>query len=103
MYIGIDAVKNMPQGANAFTHTNLMLNLFTKGVSLHPVNRCTAFNLANCIWCNYGNTDRATSGQGHELTSTLFTLLTSHMGRRHTFSIAGNQANGAMSIVSESD
>jgi hypothetical protein len=102
--IGCDAVEITPHGANGYTHINLVVNLFTKLVSLHPVKGCTALDLANSIWqhwCYYGQTDMIISDQGPDLTSTLFEQLTTYIGMRHTFSIADKHANGSERLIGE--
>jgi hypothetical protein len=102
--IGIDAVEITPHGADGYTHINVIVNLFTKFVSLHPVKGCTALNLSNSVWkhwCNFGHTDMIISDQGPDLTSNMFEQLTSYMGMQHTFSIADKHANGCERLIGE--
>ena len=102
--IGIDAVEITPHGEDGHTHINVVVNLFTKLVSLYPVKGVTAINLANSCWrhwCTYGHTDMVISDQGPDLTSGLFQQLTQYMGMRHTFSIADKHANGVERTIGE--
>lgn len=102
--IGIDAVEITPHGKEGHTHINVIVNLFTKFVSLHPVKGCTALNLANSVWkhwCWCGHTDMVISDQGPDLTSELFAHLTTYMGMSHTFSIANRHANGCERSIGE--
>ena len=102
--IGIDAVAITPHGKDGYTHINVVVNLFTKFVSLYPVKGVTALNLANSVWkhwCSYGHTDVIVSDQGPDLTSRLMEHLVEYMGMRHQFSIADKHANGCERIIGE--
>jgi len=102
--IGTDALEISPQGSQGHTHIVVIINLFTKLCSLHPVKGMTAINLANSIWkhwCYYGHTDMVISDLGPDLTSDLMKQLTLYMGMRHTFSIANQHANGCERIIGE--
>ena len=102
--IGIDALEVTPHSPEGYTHINVIVNLFTKLVSLHPVKGVTALNLANSVWkhwCYYGHTDIVISDQGPDLTSGLFEQLTEYMGMRHAFSIADEHSNGSERIIGE--
>ena len=102
--IGIDAVDITPHSKDGYTHINVVVNLFTKFVTLYPVKGVTALNLANSVWkhwCSYGHTDMIVSDQGPDLTSKLMEQLVEYMGMRHRFSIADKHANGCERIIGE--
>jgi len=102
--IGIDAVDITPHSKDGYTHINVVINLFTKFVSLYPVRGVTALNLANSVWkhwCSYGHTDMIVSDQGPDLTSKLMEQLVEYMGMRHRFSIADKHANGCERVIGE--
>ena len=102
--IGIDAVEITPHGKDGYTHINVIVNLFTKFVFLHPVKGVTALNLANSVWkywTHFGHTDAIISDQGPDLKSKLMQQLVEYMGMRHRFSIADKHANGSERIIGE--
>ena len=102
--IGIDAVTITPAGKDGHTHITVVVNLFTKFVSLHPVKGVTALNLAAAVWkhwCNFGHTDMIISDKGPDLTSILFQHLTTYMGVRRVFSITDRHANGCERTIGE--
>jgi len=102
--IGIDALEITPHSEEGYTHINVVVNLFTKLVYLHPVKGVTAMNLAESCWkywTTYGHTDMIISDQGPDLKSHLFEELTKYMGMRHVFSIADKHANGVERTLGE--
>jgi hypothetical protein len=102
--IGIDALAVTPHGRNGETYIILIVNLFTKLVSLNPTTGCSALNLAHTVWkywCTYGFTDMVISDKGPDLTSQLFAELVRLMGMRHVFSIADKHVNGSERLIKE--
>jgi hypothetical protein len=102
--IGIDAVTITPPGKNGETHIYVVVNLFTKMVSLEPVKGVTIPNVTLCIWkhwTNFGHTDLILSDLGPELNSKLMSELVKLMGMRHAFSIADRHSNGVERTIAE--
>ena len=102
--IGIDAVEITPHGKAGDTHIYVVVNLFTKFVSLSPGTTVSAENLVKVIWfhwTNFGHTDMIISDLGSDLNSKVFESLVKLMGMRHTFSIADRHANGSERTIKE--
>jgi hypothetical protein len=102
--IGIDAVEITPHSKDGYTHINVIVNLHTKHMFLHPVKGVTGLSLASSVWkywSHFGHTDMVISDLGPDLNSTMFEQLCTYMGMRHVFSIADRHANGCERIIGE--
>ena len=102
--IGIDSLAITPHGAQGETHIIVIVNLFTKFVSLSPAAGSTAHNMAVAVWnywCNFSCTDMIVSDKGPDLTSTLFRELAQLVGLNHVFSIADRHVNGSERLIKE--
>ena len=96
--------QKFSDAATRWSTIYVVVNLFTKFVSLSPGTTVSAENLVKAIWLhwtNFGHTDMIISDLGSDLNSKVFESLVKLMGMRHTFSIADSHANGSERTIKE--
>ena len=103
--IGVDLLTVTPETPEGFKYLVVIMNLFSKFVSLYPAKEKTAINLANCLmrhFAAYGLIDSIISDPGSDLTSEVIEHLNSYLGIRHTISLVDrHESNGVERVNQE--